>query len=371
MKSRKVRVVSVALVLVTLLTLAIGCAAPTLTKEKTPASTPTTVTITDTVGRVVEIPQPLNRVVVIYSQPMLIMRSLGIGGDMIVGLDEFTLGEYREVLPGLSRKPTVGRNAFDLDLERIIYLEPQVLIVTPTTLRRMPDLEAKLDLVGIKVVALDLGFQNVQDTIYTLGKMFGKDEEAEEYTEFWFSQLDIVEKRVKELKDEERIRVYWENTIEAYKTVSEESTPHELIEMAGGLNIAKDLTGSYPEVEPEWVIEQDPDVIIKYPMGAKYQGGFGKTETKPFEEMRNEIMERPGFDQIKAVREGRVYILSQIVKGGAFGNVGICYLAKLFYPELFADLDPEAYLKEMTEKYLGLNFEEVKGVFVYPCPWAK
>jgi iron complex transport system substrate-binding protein len=106
-------------------------------------------------------------------------------------------------------------------------------------------------------------------------------------------------------------------------------------------------------------------------MGADYQGGFGNTDTAPFEEMRTEIIGRTGFDQIKAVQDGEIYIVSQIIKTGAFENVAICYIAKILYPELFPGLDPTAHLREMVEKYLELDFEEMKGVFVYPEPWSQ
>ncbi len=360
---KKIILIAVAVALVVSL-FAASCA-PKREEEALPKS----ISIVDSAGRTVEVPQPLNKVIVVYSHLLLTTKGLGIGDEVIVGLDEFTLGQYKEIFPGLSEKPTIGQNFFHLDLEKIIALDPQVLITLPFALKKLPELEATLESAGIKVVALDFKLGNVQDVIKTLGKMFGKERRAEEYSEFWFSKLDMVQERVNALKDEEKVRVYWENTMTPYKTVSKEGKPHELLNMAGGLNIAQDLMGSYPEVDPEWVITQDPDMILKYPMGAEYQGGFGKTDTEPFEEMRHEIMERPGFDQIKAVKEGKVYILSQIIKGGAFENVGICYIAKLLYPDLFKDLDPEAYLEEMIEEYYGLNFDEVKGVFVYPKPF--
>ena len=58
--------------------------------------------------------------------------------------------------------------------------------------------------------------------------------------------------------------------------------------------------------------------------------------------------------------------MSQLIKTGVFENVAICYMAKIFYPELFEDMNPEEYLKEMVEKYLGLDYATMKGVYVYP-----
>ena len=218
-------------------------------------------------------------------------------------------------------------------------------------------------------MALDFKIDNVENAIFVLGEMFAEEERAAEYARFWFSKLEMIEEAVGALPDEDKVKVYWENTMTAYKTISKKASNHEVVEMAGGFNIARDLEAGYPEVDPEWVIMQNPDVIIKYPMGADYQGGFGHSETEPFDEVRREMMGRAGFDQIKAVQDGEVYVVSQIIKTGAFENVAVCYVARMLYPDLFADLDPAAHLQEMVEKYMGLDFAEMNGVFVYPEPW--
>jgi iron complex transport system substrate-binding protein len=329
---------------------------------------PVSVTITDSAGREVEVPYPVDRAVVVYSQVLLAIKALGVSDDKIIGLDEFTYDQYENVLTGLKGKPTVGVNMFDLDIEKIIGLNTQVLIVSPTTLSQMPELEAQLDRVGIKIVALNFAISNVEGMVSSLGQMFGKEERAVEFASFWFSKLDIVKQRVEQLEDEEKVRVYWEKTSSGYITISKQSATNEIIEMAGGINIARDLMGSSPTVDPEWVIAQDPDVIVQYPMGADYQGGFGQTDTEPFKVIVAEIEGRPGFEHIKAIKNGEVYVMSQVLKTGVFENVAICYMAKLLYPELFRDLDAEAYFKEMMGKYLDLDYEEMEGVFVYPDP---
>jgi iron complex transport system substrate-binding protein len=332
---------------------------------------PETIIITDSSGREIEIAYPVDRAIIVYSQLLLTAKAIGVEDEKIIGLDEFTYGQYEDIFTGLEGRPTVGRNLFNLDLEKIIDLEPQVVIGTPTTLSRIPELEEELGKVGIKVVGLDFKMANVEDVINTLGQMFGKETRAEEYSDFWFSKLEEVGNTFNEIGfgNEDKVKVYWENTASAYKTISSSSSAHELVEMAGGLNIARELIGSSPEVDPEWVITENPEVIMKYPMGAEYQGGFGKTDTAPFEEIRDEIMGRPGFRNIQAVQNGKVYVMSQIIKTGAFENVAICYIAKMLYPDLFPYLDPEEYLREMVEKYLGLDWEVMDGVFIYPNPW--
>lgn len=340
----------------------------TTSKEKTETAAKQSVTVVDSAGRIVEVPYPVERVIFTYSQTLLMAKAVGVGDEQIVGLDEFTHGQYKDTFTGLADKPTVGKNLFNLDVEKLISLEPQVLISTTSTLTRNPDLEAQLEKVGIKFIGLDFELENVKDIIKILGGIFGNEDRAEDYSEFWFEQLDQVERKVATLSDTDKKRVYWENTAAGYVTISSSSAAHEIVERAGGYNIGRNLEGGSPEVDPEWVLTQDPDVIMQYPMGADYQGGFGTTDTASFAAIREAIKARPGFSQLRAVQDDEVYICSQIIKTGAFENVAICYIAKILYPELFTDMDPLAMMRETVETYLGLDWSVMNGVFVYPDP---
>ena len=379
MKRRKAQKVTTLFVLVAqivlLLSTGAGCAKETSVPttimpeaSSTPIEMPEkTVTVTDLMDRTVEVPRDPQRVVVIYSQIPLAMKCLGVELDKVVGVDEFTLRQYEQLIPELQGKSIVGQHFMKPDYEKIIDLEPQLVLATSTTLKRT-EIEEKLEPAGIKIIALDFKIKNLRKTLEVLAQIFGKEERAKEFADSWFGKLEEVQERVEGLNEEQRVRVYPEGTQRPYVAAGKGSTLDELITLAGGINIAAGLKGRSPEVEPEWVMDQNPDVILKYPMGAEHQGGFGKEDTAPFEEMRKEIAERPGFDQIDAVKEGQVYILSRDILGGMFENVGVCYTAKILYPETFEDLDPEAYLAEIVEKYLGLDFEPLRGVFVYPSP---
>ena len=375
MGGKRLGVILLTLIILAALLLGQGCKrkpeSPTPTPIPTPTPTPQEkklITITDLAGRTVELRQNPERIITVYSQIPIAMRCLGIDLERIIGTDAFTVSQYGKLLPELKEKKIVGRHFIKLDYEKIIDLEPELVLAVPTTLKRTK-IEEKLKPAGIKIVALDFKITSFRKTLELLGKIFDREKEAKEFTDFWFGMLEEVKRKVKGLREDEKVKVYLEGTQRPFVTASKGHTLDEIVTLAGGINIASGLKGRSPEVEPEWVVKQNPDVILKYPMGAKYQGGFGKADVGPFEEMRQEIMERPGFDRIKAVREGRVYILSRDILGGVFENVGVCYVAKILYPDLLKDLDPEAYLEEMVESHLGLDFEEVRGVFVHPCPW--
>ena len=119
-------------------------------------------------------------------------------------------------------------------------------------------------------------------------------------------------------------------------------------------------------VDPEAVIERNPQVIIATTHSGATTGalGYGITDTSSVEEVRNTIMNYPGWDRIDAVENGRVYFICSEASS-THDSVFLSYMAKYFYPELFEDICPEAIHAEWFRKFLGIGFE---GVWVYPMP---
>ncbi|MGB4086157.1 MAG: hypothetical protein WBK06_01140, partial [Methanothrix sp.] len=53
---------------------------------------------------------------------------------------------------------------------------------------------------------------------------------------------------------------------------------------------------------------------------------------------------------------------------GAGNNIiGTAYLAKLFYPDLFQDIDPSAIHQEYVDRFCRIDFDvKEQGAFLYP-----
>jgi len=337
--------------------LAASCAA-----EREEEVMPTTITIVDSAGRVVEVPQPLERIAFWDVGAAEVIRALG-AGDKFVGINDYIITYYSHFWPELQDKPTIG-SYVNPDYEKVIDVEPQVIF---TLVGYPPDAEAQLEPAGIKVIGMSFSTLEVlASNIKTLGLMLGKEEEAEELANFLQSKLDLIEEGVKEIEPEERKTVYFEFGHMDYFASGPGSVNDELLGKAGGINIFADLGVSSSEVDPEEILIRDPDVVIKCPMGVTY-GGYTATDTSDMEAERDEMMSRPGWSELKAVKNGQVYIEG----GDLYGPmivINLCYLAKILYPDRFEDLDVEAFHREYLEKYQGLEF---KGIYVYPCPWAE
>lgn len=328
--------------------------------EKEEEALPKSITIVDSAGRTVEVPQPLKRIAVWNPPAAEVIRALG-AGDKIVGINDSMVNNNPYYWPELQDRPTIS-SWYEPDYEKVIDAEPQVLF---TIVGRPPDAEEELEPAGIKVIRLSFSaLGTVTGDIRTMGVILGKEKEAEEFVNFLQSQLDFIEETVREIEPEEKKRVYFESGHKDYFSWGPGSVADELLYKAGGINIFADLDVSGSEIDPEEILVRDPDMIIKDTMGADY-GGYIATDASEMEAKRDEMISRPGWSKLQAVKNGQVYIQG----GELFGpkivmNLG--YIAKLLYPDRFEALDIEAFHKEYLEKYQGIEF---KGIYLYPCPW--
>ena len=74
------------------------------------------------------------------------------------------------------------------------------------------------------------------------------------------------------------------------------------------------------------------------------------------------LMDRPAYTGIKAVKDGQVHGIWHQFYNSPYYFVAVQRLAKWFHPELFADLDPEATLRELHERFLPVDY--VPGYWV-------
>ena len=206
------------------------------------------------------------------------------------------------------------------------------------------------------------------------GYIFDKEDEAEEYLDWEKNILNSIKEEVEKIPEEDKPKVYFETT---KYSISDESRTH--IAKTGGKDIFEGKSG---KVDPEAVVRRNPDIIIRitwYGGGGIEIGGYDgydmdAGDTTKLKEMRDEIMSRPELQDVTAVKEGRVYILSSyIVRWGPAGGrrsfVQDAYMAKWFHPELFEDWDPKAIHQEYLTRFCGLDIDlDEKGVFVYPEP---
>ena len=125
-------------------------------------------------------------------------------------------------------------------------------------------------------------------------------------------------------------------------------------------------------VDPEVIMERNPDIIVRVAPWAAGGYGVAADDTTELEVLREELMSRPELQNVAAVKDGRVYIIANHLvsffpRCGCRQFLQIAYQAKWFHPELFEDLDPQAIHQEYLTEFQGLDCDlSESGVFVYP-----
>jgi len=319
-------------------------------------------TLVDGADRTVTVKKPVERMIAIAPLGGLeTMRSLKLEKDRIVGVSKQTLQDELFYLE-FSDYPNAGPGGWGdaINVEQILSLHPDVVFLFASY---QTEGREKLEDAGVTVVCFDyFRMESYMDEVKKTGYILGKKEEAGDLIEFYEEWLNTIKERVGDIPGTERVKVYLE-LWKPYYTCGKEWGYHQDLEMAGGNNIFGDLTGS-ATVDPEEVIERNPKIIIR--VGAR-ETGYGVDDPTGAKDTSDEIMKRPELVEVTAVKNKDVYVISGKITASAESPVGIGYMAKLFYPDLFNDLDPKAFHQEYLTRFQGLNYDlDNHGVFVYP-----
>lgn len=312
-------------------------------------------------GKIVTINKPVERIAVLTPDSAEALVALD-SEDKVVGVPN-GLTSMDLTFPLLSKLQLVAAG-HEPDCEAIINLNPDVII----TYGSSPDpskLDDNLEGTNITVIRLDCWKpEYITGDIKKLGYMLGKEKNADELIAFQTKYLEIVKDRLEEIPEDERPRVYLEGYGD-YSTWSKGWGIHWLCALAGGTNIAADLPESNPEIDSEWVLEQNPDIIVK--VASASVAGYEITDPSQIKEIWEAMISRPGWDSTIAVNNEKVYAMSRDICYGTDYVIGLIYLAKWFHPDLFEDLDPQAIHQEYLTRFQHLDYDLDKhGVFVYP-----
>jgi iron complex transport system substrate-binding protein len=198
---------------------------------------------------------------------------------------------------------------------------------------------------------------NLTSDIRKMGVICGEEENATAYVGFIEDNMKTVTDRISNVTESQKPHVYWEQNTTTITTAGNGSGGNTLIKMSGGINIAGNLTQMYPQVSAEWIPQSNPDVIIR-------NVGYVKSQDYMAGKIAD-IKSRAGMENVNAVKDDRVYIMSTAVAYGPKGFMGMLYMGKILYPDKFSDVDPQKALDTYAQKFVpGAN----DYVYIYPSP---
>lgn len=322
-------------------------------------SEPATITLTDNVGRQVELPYPVERCAVALRYTNELIRACG-AIDKVIAVDLNT-AQDREYWGMFDPEEVIGKGQRELDYEKIIELNPQVLIL-PANGSYEEAIE-KLAPFGIQVFVIS-GYDtdDFVNQCENIGKMFGVEQRAQEFCTYFTDKLDYIDRQLEGVP----LRTYYYEGNDDYATILPGDTFYRMFELGHAQNIFADdaATINAKEVDPEAILQRDPDVIIKCitPDAARAGTGLYEPPTREeFVERYQSLVGRPGFSNLTAVQNDEVFFMTQFSHGGACKLVGTMYVAKWLYPDLLPELDPDEVFRAWMEDFQG--FQAVDGHF--------
>ncbi|THF47543.1 ABC transporter substrate-binding protein [Allorhizobium terrae] len=346
------------------------------------------VKIKDITGREVEVSVPVERVILGEGRQIYFTAALDTEQPFkrIVGWrDDFQKADldgyniYLKKFPEMGKIPTFGgMKDGTFDIEQAVTLKPDVIImnIDAKSATEESGYIEKLAKVGIPLVYVDFrekAMENTDPSMRLIGKLFGKEKRAEEFVQFHDAQIKRVTDKLASVKDLKKPVVFVERA-GGYSDDCCMSFGNEnfgkMVDIAGGKNMADGIIpGTFGTVNPEQIIASNPDQVIvtganweMYVPGGKWVGVGPGADKAVAEKKLADLMKRPGFTDIKAVKEGNVHAIWHQFYNNPYQFVAIQQMAKWLHPDLFKDLDPEATFKELHDRFLPVAYES--GYFV-------
>ncbi|WP_417837481.1 ABC transporter substrate-binding protein [Thalassospira tepidiphila] len=355
-----------------------------------------TVTLTDIAGREVTVEVPVKHMILgegrflpsigILDPENPVRWIAGMMGDF-KSLDPASFAQYREKFPEIDDIPLVGRqNEETFSVEKAVTVEPDVAIFgmsgghgPGSTSHEVLSVMGAAD---IPVVMIDFRakpFENTPKSIRLLGKLMGKEEQAEAFVKFYEENLRKVTSRATETT--EKPSVFLESRVGLAENCCE-AMGNEMIgkfvTLAGGENIfAETIPGVISQISVEQVIFTDPDVYITTAIGSS--GLDAETNARRIvlgantnaDQARVSLahsMERTGLPLLSAVKNRKVYSVWHHIYNNPINVFALQAMAKWLHPDIYADLDPDAELATFFEHFQAVDLNGVYWIGLNDTP---
>jgi iron complex transport system substrate-binding protein len=195
-----------------------------------------------------------------------------------VGVDRFS--NWPKSVDAL---PRLGGIA-DANIEGIVRLKPDLVL-----LEKSSPLIKRLQSLGILVMVFDVqSMTDVQRTLRQLDTVLGSTESGAVWDGI---QLEIARANRALSPSQKAARVYFEVSSAPF-AAGKTSFIGELLDRLGMQNIATEKMGAFPKINPEFVVQSKPDLIMS-------------TEASP-----KQLAQRPGWKSIPAIQGNRICFFS-------------------------------------------------------------
>jgi iron complex transport system substrate-binding protein len=302
-------------------------------------------TLVDLADRIVTVPRPIERVVALYTEDTRAIVALD-GCDILVGIEDSCIrGQEEEKICGgkLTELPDIGFSVKNIEL--IATLKPDVIF---GCIWSGNDINIIQEKTGTTVVCASPGLLSNLEPVYkhleVVGVVLGREKEAEELISYMEEKISTVTDITSEIPDSEKPTVY----LTKHKGVTICPPFYEPIDLAGGIYVGNELPGiAMCQISKEQLIKWNPDIFLIMRQGASSPSWLSVEE----------VLSDPDLQSINAVKNKKVYYTTAFCRDLPQQRFipETMYLAKLFHPDKFKDLDLEKEGNEIFKRFYGVD----------------
>jgi len=351
-----------------------------------PGAAKSPLTLTDISGRQVTVQVPVTKMILGEGRflPTLAILERDNPIDLVAAMmgeferfDPATFAQWAERFPAIRNIPKLGASgAESFSTESAITAKPDVALFGlgghgPSA--RHKEILDNLAAAGIPVVVVDFRADpiiNTPKSLRILGKLLGREKEAQEFLDFYAEELGKVRAGLQ--GSETKPSVFMELRVglrEECCDASGNTMLGRFISEAGGENVFGDvIPGTHGRVDVEHLITRQPDIYIGTAIGAsvlakKFPSYIALGVGTPADQARATLtsaLGRIGVAQLDAVKQGRAYTIWHHFYNTPMHVALVQAMAKWFHPDRFRDLKPDRTLAEYFRRFQPVT---LKGVY--------
>ena len=224
------------------------------------------VAATDFRGRRIELDKPAERIICLLESALTGLYMLGAEARLVgisTNIYQESVFPYYAAMDERIRErtlPTPGNWDF-VNIESMVALQPDLVILWSGQEESIAALEEK----GIPVFGVFIErFADIHREIAALGELTGTQERAAELLAIAQEELEAVQRKTALGEGEAKPRVYFMWDQGPLETAGRNSTVQELIDLAGGINVAGDSELEHLIVNLENVLVWNPELIVMW-----------------------------------------------------------------------------------------------------------
>lgn len=328
-------------------------------------STTATRTITDVLGRKVEIPTKIEKVDCQGSAARMMVYAGA--ADKIAGLTELEMCKDADIAT-LSAGPhaythhdhflkckatSSGWPKFETYYEEIVALDPDVIVFFGADAAACDKMQEKVGIPVVGIYATNVMSEDFKQTLTLLGDIMGTQEQANKVVAGVDAALKDLKDRAAKVPDDQKPSVYAAAiSFKGYNGFDGTYAKFPIFEAINAKNVVDETGGNGAMfIDLEKLSVWDPDYI------------FINDEPQSLAIVNEKYAADPTFyNQLSAVKDGKLFTMAPFNWYNTNMEIALVdsyWVAKNIYPEQFADVDFDKKADEIFNLFLGQDYLDV------------